>query len=301
MIKNLEQEIAAQALSAAIEENKRNIECAGDSDAGDKIAFALEVLSEATDFTPLPDELLVYDTNRSEFRIVRHSALTLQDLESINEGKYLPVKGLPEYEKLIERTFACEDNPFGEMPMAFNSDGSPSNAFDYEPPVFTQSHSPEYGYLAEDLPNSCNYYHHIDLTNDTHNGHVIKKYFNKNISGYIYSLVISLAAVNLEFDDEIDKVFIAKHFRRILRDKLDLTAEEYENMYMKDVYKAICNVEHLLFALRYKQLPPEGLEFSPIPYGDSTYTIFANIFGNSIFNPYANEESTAYDFLSIIG
>lgn len=126
-----------------------------------------------------------------------------------------------------------------------------------------------------------NYYDNIDNRTDSSNGFLIKRYIRKDTEGYITTLVLILMIINFIKEDNLDVTFIMKHVREIFMDKFGLSTEEFDKLYLEDVAIAISDVEHMLYAMRYKGL------ISDSPYlKDLTYTIFGNIFANSEFNPY---------------
>lgn len=242
------------------------------SDDGDAIAAALEKL----DTEPKSDEIVVYDVLACEAKIIRLDSLTIGDVDRIGDGIYLIVKNREAYDAVIGNIFLSE--PSANEPDSEDGEND----------------------LCSFLTDSGNYFNNIDNKADACNRYLIKNYMKGDLPGYVYTLIFSLMALNYEVNNDNDRSFIAGYVKSALMKKLEITAEEYAAKYRQRVVKAIFNAEHLIFALRFKELPDEAKEALNIHYGDTAYSFFSNIFGNTVFNPYITVDESTADFLSVI-
>lgn len=288
----LEQAIAEANVISALEKNATDIRYSADSDAGDDIAFALQEYIEALKLNVLSDELLTYDIEQHEPHVIRLSEITFEEIDRISEGELILLKGINEYERYMSDFCYNEDIYGGDVPTCFDLDGNLCRPFD-----ITDGRDPSL-YPDEDKP--CNYKRHIDINTDSHNSFMVRRYLRNSVSGYIYILALAFAATSLELKEDIDADFVKSHVTDTLIDVMKLIEEEYNEFYADMVEKAVADTEHMLYALRYKNIGAEGMALSNIPYGDSVYTVFANIFGCSVFNPYVRDDNITYDIFSII-
>lgn len=182
-----------------------------------------------------------------------------------------------DFQATTENALDCKDNVSG-MPLPFIP-------FDFE--AYRSDHlfnsgsdSPNYEDTDDDMEYLHNYRDHIDNLTDSSNGFLIKRYIPDG-DGYITTLVLMLMIINFIHEDNLDALFIMRHAREIFVDKFELSEEEFQKHYLEKVAKAISDVEHMLYAIRYK-----GLNSDSSYSNDLTYTILGNIFANSEFNPY---------------
>ena len=128
---------------------------------------------------------------------------------------------------------------------------------------------------------------------DDSNRKRIMKYMQDNDLSNIYCLVLALMCsyVANGYPMELDCVRkIALHAMRKIhgfsKDDFDIN-----KMYKKMVDQAVNDMDHLIGSLRYKIIPGDKMfTFNGKLHLHPAYTIFANIFANSYFNPYLTEE-----------
>lgn len=300
MAKIISLTVANQKVMKALQKETMKKAEAYDSDFGDDLAYAFEEYIEALDIEPRADEILVYDTQICDAKLVKLSGLCFDDIDLINTGKYIVIKNREAYDEYLGRLFINDDvfadaHRSSDIPRCFDQNGEECFPFNY-----SDTPSDENEDDSDDFLTDYDYFDHIDNNADSYNGFLIKNYFHKNVPGYIYTLILSLMALNYEVNNDNDKEFVAKYVCGALMEKLELPPEKFEPRYGKMVANAIYDVENLIYSLRFKSLADEAIDEFHLFYGDAAFSFFANIFANSIFNPYVTQDSTTYDFKSVI-
>ncbi len=287
----LEQAVARELFKAAVADEVNSTEVNLDSDAGDNVAIKLEEYHDLTKLKVLSDEVLAYDTKSGEPRIIKLDAVNVSDAVDFLCGEQIIKEGIKAYNEYKLNPFS-DENICGEIPACYDLEGNLCRPFDI---TDGRDFSP---YSDED--ETCNYKRHIDINTDSHNSFIINRYLRKPAYSYIYILALAFASLTLEMDEYIDTDFMESHIKDTLIAEMRITEEEYNDFYADMVCDAVADTEHMLYALRYKTIGAEGMALSDMPYGDSVYTVFANIFGCSVFNPYVRDDNITHDIFSII-
>jgi hypothetical protein len=128
---------------------------------------------------------------------------------------------------------------------------------------------------------------------DASNGTRIAKYMQDNDLSNIYCLVLALISVYVANGYITDLDYVKKIALHALRKIHGFSKDDYDinKMYKEKVNQAVEDMDHLICSLRYKIIPGDKtFTFNGKMHLHPAYTIFANIFANSYFNPYLTEE-----------
>lgn len=291
----LDKAVMAANIDYALEENSRNVIHINDSDYGDNVAIELDTYNENLHYFLLPNEILVYDIRNHKTDVIELDNITFEDIDLINYGIYVILKNRKAYDQYI----ATQNDPYSDIPMCYDENGNRCFPFMYRTADPSNIIGNENDNIADFLTDDRNYFNQIDNKTDTCNTYLIKKFMHKGVPGYIYTLILSLMAINYEINNDNDRRFVTTYTRAILMRKLGLSAEEYDDKYKSMVIKAAYDAENLIYALRFKELPEDATDAFNIHYGDTAFSFFSNIFGNSLFNPYLGLDEPQ-DFLSVI-